>query len=296
MSPREWNATAYDELPLPHVQWGLRTIERLQLTGSERVLDAGCGTGRDAEALLNQYPEVDLVGVDGSHQMVAAARARMGDRAVIAAADLTRPLHFAGFPAADSAAAPQDHTSRADAQNGNRENTGTPADQNDGRDNGNPDVLARGSRPGRFDRVMSVACFHWISDHESLFANLAELLRPGGQLVSDSGGEGNINIVESAVSAVQGVAWHPKSFASPVDTRRRLAVNGFDPVRVELRPSPFRIDDPQIMEHYLATICLGAHLEQLSEADGAEFTRQVRLAMREPVLDYVRLEIDAVRR
>lgn len=295
MSPREWNATAYDELPLPHVQWGLRTIARLQLTGSERVLDAGCGTGRDAEALLDQYPAVDLVGVDGSHQMVAAARARLGDRAVIAAADLTRPLHFAGFPAADSSAAPQDRSPGADAQNDYRENAETP-DAPNRKSGENPDVLTLGNRPGRLDRVMSVACFHWISDHEGLFANLAEVLRPGGRLVSDSGGEGNIDIVESAVSAVQGVAWHPKSFASPADTRRRLADNGFEPVRVELRPSPFRIDDPQIMEHYLATICLGAHLEKMAEADAVEFTRQVRLAMREPVLDYVRLEIDAVRR
>ena len=61
---REWNAKVYDELPLPHVAWGKRTIERLHLAGTERVLDAGCGTGRDAEELLRRFPDVELVGID----------------------------------------------------------------------------------------------------------------------------------------------------------------------------------------------------------------------------------------
>ena len=77
---REWNAKVYDELPLPHVAWGKRTIERLNLAGTERVLDAGCGTGRDAEELLRRFPDVELVGIDGSSQMVEQARERFADR------------------------------------------------------------------------------------------------------------------------------------------------------------------------------------------------------------------------
>ena len=167
---REWNAKVYDELPLPHVAWGKRTIERLNLAGTERVLDAGCGTGRDAEELLRRFPDVELVGIDGSSQMVEQARERFADRPAERASfhvrDLEQPLDL----------------------------------------------------EGSFDAVMSVACFHWIADHDALFANLAEVMRPGARLASDSGGEGNIAIVEAAISRVRGVPNEPKSF---VGRRRR---------------------------------------------------------------------------
>ena len=52
MATREWDASTYDALPLPHVAWGQRVLDRMRLEGDERVLDAGCGTGRDGEALL----------------------------------------------------------------------------------------------------------------------------------------------------------------------------------------------------------------------------------------------------
>lgn len=143
---------------------------------------------------------------------------------------------------------------------------------------------------------MSVACFHWITDHAALFANLATVLRPGGWLVSDSGGQGNIDIVEKAIAQVEGTTSVPKQFPSPVETRTNLEQAGFDVRSVALRPSPLRLDDPALLERYLATICLGSHLERMTPDDGAAFVTAVREAMSEPVLDYVRLEIDVVRR
>ncbi len=92
MATREWDASTYDSLPLPHVAWGQRVLDRMRLTGDERVLDAGCGTGRDGAALLERWPEVDLVGIDGSAQMIEQARSRLGDRAELHVADLTEPL------------------------------------------------------------------------------------------------------------------------------------------------------------------------------------------------------------
>ena len=74
MATREWDAAAYDALPLPHVAWGRRVIERMHLRGDEVVLDAGCGTGRDGAELLRRYPHVRLVGIDGSSQMIELAR------------------------------------------------------------------------------------------------------------------------------------------------------------------------------------------------------------------------------
>jgi trans-aconitate 2-methyltransferase len=44
--PHDWDAATYDRLPIPMTRWGLQVLERLDLSGDERVLDAGCGTGQ----------------------------------------------------------------------------------------------------------------------------------------------------------------------------------------------------------------------------------------------------------
>jgi trans-aconitate 2-methyltransferase len=244
MATREWDAAAYDALPLPHVAWGRRVLDRMRLTGHERVLDAGCGTGRDGEALLERWPDVRLVGIDGSEQMVAQARGRLGDRAELYVADLTEPL-----PLAEPV-----------------------------------------------DAVMSVAAFHWIDDHDLLFAHLAAVMRPGARLTSDCGGQGQLAVMTAALVKVTGQGKFGTSFKGVDETRASLEGAGFAVEDVRLRPDPLRLEDPELMEAYLATVNLGSHLATLPEAAHRPFVRAVREAMTEPVIDYVRLEIDAVRR
>ena len=48
---REWDARTYDRVADPMTRWGSAVLDRLPLAGDERVLDAGCGTGRVTEAL-----------------------------------------------------------------------------------------------------------------------------------------------------------------------------------------------------------------------------------------------------
>ena len=64
----------------------------MRLTGDERVLDAGCGTGRDGAALLARWPHARLVGIDGSAKMIEEARAKLGPDVELHVADLTAPL------------------------------------------------------------------------------------------------------------------------------------------------------------------------------------------------------------
>jgi trans-aconitate 2-methyltransferase len=74
-------------------------LERLVLRGDERVLDAGCGSGRVTEQLLRRLPDGRVVALDASAQMVALARERLadwGDRAECVVADLGRPLPIQG--------------------------------------------------------------------------------------------------------------------------------------------------------------------------------------------------------
>ena len=53
---RDWNAAAYDRLPIPMTRWGETVLGWLALEGDERVLDAGCGTGQVTAALLERLP------------------------------------------------------------------------------------------------------------------------------------------------------------------------------------------------------------------------------------------------
>ena len=61
---REWNAASYHRVANPHVDWGRVVLERLPLTGDETVIDAGCGTGRLTELLLDRLPNGHVVALD----------------------------------------------------------------------------------------------------------------------------------------------------------------------------------------------------------------------------------------
>lgn len=242
MATREWDARTYDSLPLPHVGWGQRVLDLLDLSGSERILDAGCGTGRDAAALLQRRPDARVVGIDGSQQMIDQARARLGDGVELMVADLTKPLPIEPV-----------------------------------------------------DVVMSVAAFHWITDHEQLFANLGASVVPGGRLVSDCGGQGQLSNVDEALVRVTGQPKRGINFAGVDDTRAALESAGWRVDRVELRPDPLRLDDPELLETYLGVVCLGSYLAELEPDEQRPFVARVAQAMPEPVVDYVRLEIEAHR-
>ena len=48
------------------------------------------------------------------------------------------------------------------------------------------------------DAILSTATFHWIRDHDRLFATLHAALAPGGRLVAQCGGHGNVAEVKQA--------------------------------------------------------------------------------------------------
>jgi trans-aconitate 2-methyltransferase len=87
---KEWDATSYQRISVPHEEWAEALLERLPLGGGETVLDAGCGTGRVTGKLVERLPDGKVVAVDGSEAMVAAVREvlRPTDEAFVA--DLTQ--------------------------------------------------------------------------------------------------------------------------------------------------------------------------------------------------------------
>jgi len=66
-------------------------------------------------------------------------------------------------------------------------------------------------------------------------------------------------------------------------------------VDVALRPDAAVLESRAELERYLATVVLGAHLEQLAPAVRAPFVAGVAERLPERCVDYVRIEIAARR-
>lgn len=161
-------------------------------------------------------------------------------------------------------------------------------------------VVADLARPfevpgGRVDAILSTATFHWVTDHDALFRNLATVLRPGGQLVAQCGGEGNVASVLEAAGEVPGMDRELWLFASPEDTRARLQAAGFDHIEVWLNPEPTPLEPGEELETFLATVVLREHIARLPERQRRSFVHDVATRMPAPEIDYVRLNMVARR-
>ncbi len=151
------------------------------------------------------------------------------------------------------------------------------------------------------DAILSTATFHWVADHAALFRSLHAVLRPGGRLVAQCGGEGNIDGLRGRAGVVMGrepYAEHfrdfqpPWNYANPTDTRSRLLAAGFASAECWLQPAPTEPGHPR---EFLSTIVLGPHVQHLPESLREPFMDEVTAELGEPVVvDYVRLNIDAV--
>ena len=151
------------------------------------------------------------------------------------------------------------------------------------------------------DAILSTATFHWIGDHALLFARLRAALHPGGRLVAQCGGEGNIAAVHAAAAGGR----RPGALrAVPRRLGRALALRGARRDRAAARAPPGsrearawleeRPVTPEDPHAYLREINLGAHLEQLPEDLREGSSRAVRERLEPPgTIGYVRLNIDA---
>lgn len=149
--------------------------------------------------------------------------------------------------------------------------------------------------PGSVDAVLSTAALHWVPDHGALFRNLATVLRPGGRLVAQCGGAGNIGAVRAAIAAA-GEPWAgPWVFATPDETRARLEAAGFRDVETWLHDETASFDPGEPFREYLRTVVLGSHLERLPAGRREAFVDAVAAGLPEPVIDYVRLNMLATR-
>jgi trans-aconitate 2-methyltransferase len=151
------------------------------------------------------------------------------------------------------------------------------------------------------DVILSTATFHWIADHDALFARLRDNLKPGGRLVAQCGGAGNIAALKQAAELVAErepyapalAGWPgPWNFAGTQETAERLTRLGWVDVWTWFQHVRVEPDDPH---EYLGTVALGEQLERLEEPLRDRFVDEVLAELEEPVVEYVRLNILARR-
>jgi trans-aconitate 2-methyltransferase len=257
--PREWDAQTYDRVSDPQFQWGLEVLERLQLAGDETVIDAGCGTGRVTEHLLERLPEGRVIGVDGSQDMVEHMRERFSDE------DRLAPIH------SDLLDLTSDLLERHDCP-------------------GAVDVVFSTAtfhwipdHEGLFQRVYNV-----LRPGGRLHAQCGgagNVARHAAAIVS----------VASRSEYAQhfdgmSVMWN---FATPEETEARLLAAGFENVSCSLEEKPVEPEDPRA---FTRASTLGPHLARLPEEQREGFIDAILEESGRPlVLDYVRLNIEATR-
>jgi trans-aconitate 2-methyltransferase len=155
--------------------------------------------------------------------------------------------------------------------------------------------------PEPVDAVFSNATFHWIPDHDALFARLHAALKPGGRLVAQCGGAGNIDDFRTVADQVAGdprfasyfADWQqPWNYASDDETIDRLRRAGFTDISCWLQPKTVVPDD---LHEFSTTVCLVRHLDPLPPELRTPFVDEVLRRYGSPELHYVRLNMTARR-
>ena len=257
MSGTDWNAVAYHDLSDPQFEWGMAVLKTLELSGHERVLDAGCGSGRLTEELLRRLPTGQVVALDYSPKMLEQARQRL--------ATWSERIEYV-------------HAS-----------------------------LQQFELPGKVDGVFSNAVFHWVPDHAAMFRALHRALKPGGWLVAQFGGVGNLARMLQRAREVAGQArFHEylkdvaagAHFEDPASTRTRMETAGFQVREAKLHTVMTRFDGRERYEAFLQTVTLRSYpLAELPQELRQEFLEELsgRTWQDEGgyVLDNVRLTVRA---
>jgi trans-aconitate 2-methyltransferase len=251
-----WNAAVYDGISDPQFEWGMAVLNTLELKGGERVMDAGCGSGRLTEELLRRLPSGQVVALDSSPQMLEQARRRLerfGARVQFVEASL------------------QDF-----------------------------------ELPSPVEGIFSNAVFHWVPDHNAMFRSLHRALAPGGWLVAQFGGTGNLERTHKRADLVAAMPafreplhnlQYGPHFEDVPSTRARMEAAGFKVYEAKLHTVQPRFERLDRYQAFLRTVVLRNVMAKLPEDLQAEFLQAVsRLCVEEEggyVLDYVRLTVRA---
>jgi trans-aconitate 2-methyltransferase len=153
-SPDCWNAARYEKFKDERSRPFFDLLALVEPRPTMRVVDLGCGTGELTREMHRRLAADETLGIDSSPAMLEKAAA------------FAAPV-VEGTPA-PGPRSPDDASRRT-------------AFAGDGVTFARGDIADFTDAAG-FDLVFSNAALQWLPDHEHLFARVAALVRPGGQL------------------------------------------------------------------------------------------------------------------
>jgi trans-aconitate 2-methyltransferase len=113
-----------------------------------------------------------------------------------------------------------------------------------------------------FDIIFSNAALHWVKDHKALLAGVKRGLKPGGRILFQMGGRGNLSEVATALAQVislpkwkeyfKGMGF-PYVFYGPDEYLMLIKHAGLEPVRMELIPKDMLYKSQEDMAGWLRT-------------------------------------------
>ena len=288
---REWDASSYHRLSDPQYRWGQKVLQRVSPRGDETVIDAGCGTARLTVELAQLLPRGLVVAVDLSQNMLAKARATISTASV--RRNAVKP-GAVGPGALAGAASDRTKTSGSAAALGRAPIQLVCAD------------LAALPFISIADGVFSTAAFHWVKDHDAMFASILRSLKPGGWLIAQCGGGDNLLRLRQRTDQVMNEpdfreffsGWNPpQNYQTDKETAARLKRIGFSDVACWLHNQDTRFADRETYRQFLATVTCHTHIARIPDPELRErfLDRLIALAQQEPELhlDYWRLNIQA---
>ena len=156
-----------------------------------------------------------------------------------------------------------------------------------------------------FDGIVSTAAFHWVLDHDQLFANLHNALLPGGWLEAQCGGGPNIARLRARADALAATPrfaayftgfQEPWLFQDAEGAASTLKRAGFVKVETSVESAPTLLEDADHYGEFVRNIIFRRHLENLPmEELRAEFIESLtqQAAADDPpfLLDYWRLNL-----
>jgi len=156
-----------------------------------------------------------------------------------------------------------------------------------------------------FDGIVSTAAFHWVLDHDQLFANLRRALLAGGWLEAQCGGGPNVLSLRNRANELAATpkfapffaGFHePWLYQDADGAAASLRRAGFVDVETSTEAAPTVLDNAGHYSEFVRNIILRRHLENLpTENHRAEFIAQLtdQAAADDPpfLLDYWRLNL-----
>lgn len=132
-----------------------------------------------------------------------------------------------------------------------------------------------------FEGIVSTAAFHWVLDHDRLFANLRRALVPGGWLEAQCGGGPNILSLRKRANALAATLkfadffagfQEPWLFQDAEEAAQSLRRAGFVDVETSIEVAPTILDSAEHYNEFVRNIILRRHLQKIPSEDlRAEF-------------------------